>query len=229
MNVHTITETDDMPRDWSPLTLEDPYNGAPTIVTADDGRYLIVTPQYDRHAFTCDDDARAIYEVNRDAAADAFGLDRFAPLYAAGRWWHTVPIIDDDDERESVDTLADLCWALADYPILDDSAYYERDAAAWGKCWSGWARREVERSILAELEPYLTADPYDVADLLESAPWDAAAHEAMSHWRGLSGEYDQDGATAGALAMLAAVGELFSTMSTVGRIYSGVIPLPFPR
>ena len=38
--------------------------------------------------------------------------------------------------------------------------------------------------MLAELEPYLTADPYDVADMLESAPWDAAAHEAMSHYRG---------------------------------------------
>lgn len=229
MNVHTITETDDMPRDWSPLTLEDPYNGAPTIVTADDGRYLIVTPQYDRHAFPCDDDARAIYETNCDAAADAFGLDRFAPLFAGGRWWHTVPIIDDDDERESVDTLADLCWALADYPILDDSAYYERDAAAWDDCWADWARGEVERAMLNALAPYLTVDVYDVADLLDSAPWDAAAHEAMGHYSGLSGEYDLEGATAGALAMLAAVGELFAVMSTVGAIYSGVIPLPFPR
>ena len=218
-----------MPRNWSPLALENPHDGAPTIVTADDGRYLIVTPRYGRSAFLCDDDACAVYETNRDAAADAFGLEHLAPLYAAGRWWLTVPIVGDGDESESVDTLADLTGALADYPLLDESAYSERDAAAWSDCWSEWARGEVERSILAALEPYLTADPYDVADMLESAPWDAAAHEAMGHYRGLSGEYDQDGATAGALAMLAAVGELFATMSTVGRIYSGVIPLPFPR
>lgn len=224
-----ISETGDVPRDWSPLTLENPHEGAPTIVTADDGRYLIVTPDYGLGAFPCDDDARAVYETNRDAAADAFGLDRFAPIMAGGLWWLTVPIVDDDDGRESVDILADLTRALADYPLLDESAYDERDAAAWLECWSDWARREVERSILAELEPYLTADPYDVADLLESAPWDAAAHESMSHYRGLSGEHDQDGATAGALAMLAAVGELFATMSTIGRIYSGVIPLPFPH
>lgn len=225
----TISETEDMPRGWSPLTLENPYDGAPTIVTDRYGRYLIVTPQYDRHAFICDDDARAIYETNCDAAADAFGLDRFAPLLAGGRWWHTVPIVDDDDERESVDTLADLCRAVADYPILDDSAYYERDAAAWDECWADWARGEVERSILAALEPYLVADRHDVADLLGSAPWDAAAHTGMAYYCGLSGEYDQDGATAGALAFLAAAAELFATMSTIGRIYSGVMPLPFPR
>jgi hypothetical protein len=169
-----------------------------------------------------------VYTTNRDAAADAFRLERFAPLRAGDRWWLTVPILDDDDETESVDILADLTRALADYPLLDESAYDERDAAAWLECWSGWARREVERSILAALEPYLVADPYDVADMLESAPWDAAAHDAMDYYRGLSGEYDQDGATAGALAMLAAVGELFATMSTIGRIYSGVIPLPLP-
>ena len=228
METLTISETDDMPRGWSPLTLENPHNGAPTIVTADDGRYLIVTPDYDRHAFICDDDAHAIHEVNRDAAADAFGLDRFAPLLAGGRWWLAVPIVDDNDERESVDTLADLCGALANYPILDDSAYYERDAAAWGECWADWARGEVERSILAALEPYLV-DPDTAAELLESAPWDYAAHEGMAYYYGLSGEYDQDGATAGALAMLAGVGELFATMSTIGRIYSGVIPLPLRR
>lgn len=229
MNVHTINETDDMPRSWSPLTLENPYHGAPTIVTADDGRYLIVTPDYDRHAFICDDDARAIYETNCDAAADAFGLDRFAPVLAGDRWWHTVPIVDDDDERESVDTLVDLTRAVADYLILDDSAYYERDAAAWDDCWADWARGEVERSILAALEPYLTADTFDVAELLESAPWDYAAQEGMAYYYGLRGEYDQDGATAGALAMLAGMGELFATMSTIGQIYSGVMPLPFPR
>ena len=229
MDTITISETDDMPRDWTPLTLENPYDGAPTIVTDDEGeRYLIVTPQYGRSAFVCDDDEFAIYETNRDAAAGAFGLERFAPMRAGDRWWLTVPIVDDDDELESVDTLLELTKALADYPLLDESAYDERDAAAWEECWSEWARREVERSMLAELEPYLTADPYDVADLLESAPWDAAAQESMDHWRGLSGEYDQDGATAGALAMLAAMGELFATMSTISRIYSGVIPLPLP-
>lgn len=228
METLTISETDDMPRGWSPLTLENPHNGAPTIVTADDGRYLIVTPDYDRHAFICDDDAHAIYEVNRDAAADAFGLDRFAPLLAGGRWWLAVPIVDDNDERESVDTLADLCGALANYPILDDSAYYERDAAAWDECWADWARGEVERSILAALEPYLV-DPDTAAELLESAPWDYAAHEGMAYYYGLSGEYDADGATAGALAFLAAAAELFATMSTIGRIYSGVIPLPLRR
>lgn len=231
MDTITISETDDMPRDWTPLTLENPYDGAPTIVTDDEGeRYLIVTPQYSRSAFICDDDEFAVYATNRDAAAGAFKLERFAPLPAGGRWWLTVPIVDDDDETESVDILADLTRALADYPLLDESAYDERDAAAWLECWSGWARREVERSILAELEPYLTADPYDVADMLESAPWDAAAHAGMADYpRGLSGEYDQDGATAGALAMLAAMGELFATVSTIGRIYSGVVPLPFPR
>ena len=199
MDTITISEPDDMPRGWSPLSLENPYDGAPTIVTADDGRYLIVTPRYGRSAFPCDDDAYAVYETNRDAAADAFGLERFAPLRAGDRWWLTVPIVSDDDERETVDTLVGLCVALADYPLLDESAYNERDAAAWEECWSGWARGEVAGAILAALEPYLTADPYDVADLLESAPWDAAAHDAMSHYRGLSGEYDQDGATAGAL------------------------------
>lgn len=229
VNVHTVTETDEMPRGWSPLTLEDPHDGAPTIVTADDGRYLIVTPQYDRHAFICSDDARAIYETNRDAAADAFGLERFAPIMAGGRRWLTVPIVDDNDERESVDTLANLTHAVADYPLLDDSAYYERDAAAWDECWADWARGEVERSILAALAPYLTVDMYDVADLLETAPWDCAAREGMAYYCGLSGEFDLDGATAGALAFLAAVGELFATMSTIGRIYSGVMPLPFPR
>lgn len=230
MDTITISETDDMPRDWTPLTLENPYDGAPTIVTDDEGeRYLIVTPQYGRSAFVCDDDEFAVYTTNRDAAADAFGLERFAPLLAGDRWWLTVPILDDDDETESVDTLGGLCGALADYPLLDEGAYDERDAAAWLECWSDWARREVERSILAELEPYLTADLYNVTELLESAPWDAAAHESMSHYRGLSGEYDQDGATAGALAMLAAVGGLFAAMSTVGAIYRGVVPLPFPR
>lgn len=229
MDTITISETDDMPRDWTPLTLENPYDGAPTIVTDDEGeRYLIVTPQYSRSAFICDDDEFAVYTTNRDAAADAFRLERFAPLRAGGRWWLTVPIVDDDDELESVDILADLTRALADYPLLDESAYDERDGAAWEECWSEWARGEVERSILAALEPYLVADPYDVADMLESAPWDAAAHDAMDYYRGLSGEYDQDGATAGALAMLAAVGELFATVSTIGRIYSGVIPLPLP-
>ena len=229
MDTLTISDTDDMPRDWSPLTLENPHGGAPTIVTADDGRYLIVTPDYDRHAFISDDDARAIYETNCDAAADAFGLDRFAPVLAGGRWWHTVPIVDDDDERESVDTLVDLCGALADYPILDDSAYCERDAAAWQDCWADWARGEVERSILAALEPYLTADTFDVAELLESAPWDAAAREGMAYYNGLSGEFDLDGATAGALAFLAAAAELFATMSTIGQTYNGIMPLPFPR
>jgi hypothetical protein len=46
MDTITISETDDMSRDWTPLTLENPYDGAPTIVTDDEGeRYLIVTPQ----------------------------------------------------------------------------------------------------------------------------------------------------------------------------------------
>ena len=224
-----ISETDDVPRDWSPLTLENPHDGAPTIVTADDGRYLIVTPDYGLGAFPCDDNARAVYETNRDAAADAFGLDRFAPIMAGGLWWLTVPIVDDDDARESVDTLADLTRAVADYPLLDDAAYYERDAAAWSEYWTSWARGEVERAMLGALAPYLTVDVYDVADLLDSAPWDAAAHKAMGHYFGLSGEYDLEGATAGALAMLGAMGELFATMSTIGRIYSGVIPLPFPH
>ena len=80
MDTITISETDDMPRDWTPLTLENPYDGAPTIVTADDGRYLIVTPQYGRSAFVCDDDAFAVYTTNRDAAAGAFELEHFAPL-----------------------------------------------------------------------------------------------------------------------------------------------------
>lgn len=225
----TISETEDMPRGWSPLTLENPHDGAPTIVTDRYGRYLIVTPQYDRRAFICDDDAHAIHEVNRDAAVDAFGLDQFAPVLAGGRWWLAVPIVDDDDERESVDTLADLCGALANYPILDDSAYYKRDADVWAECWTSWARGEVERAMLDALAPYLTVDMYDVADLLETAPWDCAAHTGMAYYYGLSGEFDLDGATAGALAFLAAVGELFATMSTIGLIYSGVIPLPFPR
>lgn len=170
-----------------------------------------------------------MYETNRDAAADAFGLERLAPVLAAGRWWLTVPIVDDDDERESIDTLADLTRAVADYPLLDDAAYHERDAAAWSECWTSWARGEVERAMLDMLAPYLTVDVYDVADLLESAPWDAAAHGGMAHYSGLSGEYDQDGAVAGALAMLAAMGELFATMSTIGMTCSGVVPLPFPR
>lgn len=53
----------------------------------------------------------AIYTTNRDATADTFELERFAPLPAGGRWWLTVPIVDDDDETESVDTLVELLRA----------------------------------------------------------------------------------------------------------------------
>lgn len=228
MDTLTISETDDMPRGWHPLTLENPHADRPAIVADRYGRYLIVTPQYDRHAFICDDDARAIYETNRDAAADAFGLERFAPIMAGGRWWHTVPIIDNDDQRDALQILEDLTRALANYPLLDDSAYYERDADAWAECWSQWARGDVERAMLDALAPYLTVDPYDVADMLATAPWDDAAHAAMSYYRGLSGEYDHDGAVAGALAMLAGVGALLDLMLTIGQTYNGIMPLPFP-
>ncbi len=198
-----ISETGDVPRDWSPLTLENPHDGAPTIVTADHGRYLIVTPDYGPGAFPCDDDARAAYETNRDAAADAFGLDRFAPIMAGGLWWLTVPIVDDDDNRESVDTLADLTRAVADYPLLDDAAYYERDAAAWSEYWTSWARRDVARSVADELGRRGAGYLAELVYWEELPINEIAAQEAMSYYYGLRGEYDHDGAVDG--AMLAAL------------------------
>ena len=203
MDTLTISATDDMPRDWSPLTLENPHDGASTIITDRYGRYLIVTPQYDRSAFPCDDDARATYETNRDAAADAFGLEQFAPIMAGGRWWLTVPIVDDDDERDALRILEDLTRAVADYPVLDDSAHDERDAAAWHEFWTDWARQDVARSVADEL------GRRGAGYLAELIYWEdlpineIAAHEGMAYYYGLRGEYDHDGAVDG--AMLAAL------------------------
>lgn len=138
-------------------------------------------------------------------------------------------------ESDAAEWVAECSDALADYPLLDESDYCEREYAAWERCWSDYAARDVARAA-AEL---IAADCHglDVSDLADAIDdhrdeWAYAAHEGMSYFYGLTGEYDEDGAAVAVAAWwrgaLAAVGIVAGVLRDANRAACGVRPLPFP-
>lgn len=199
----------------APLTLSSPYDGRPTIVRDDDGPWLIVDHAYTRSSFVCDDDAWTIYDTNRDAAADAFGVAVLSPLSGMDvRGWRglghflAVPIV--DDETEMVDVLLDLTARLADYPLLDESTYSEREYEAWCNYWDDYGRSEVVNDAILKM-----ADDFGVpvhALALQPVPEstiDRVAHDGMSHFYGFTGEYDYEGAVDAVVDLLAGLRPIF--------------------
>ena len=145
---------------------------------------------------------------------------------------HVLAVRSESDAAEWVAACRD---ALAEYPLLDESDYCERDYAAWERCWGDWAARDVARAA-AEL---IAADRQgvDVSDLADAIDdhrdeWDRAAHEGMSYFYGLTGEFDEDGAAVAVAAWwrgaLAEVGIVARVLRDANRAACGVRPLPFP-
>lgn len=181
-----------------PATLSNPHGDYLACVVDGATRWLVVDH---RCTFIDDEDAGAIYETNLAAARDALGVDAFNTVtIGRSRYW-AIPLVDEDD----AETLADLCQALADYPLLDENAYYQRDHEAWQECWSEWAADEVRRAAVAQLVAH-GADEETASDLLagiEFGTFSAWAHGGMGWYYGLRGEYDEDGAVTGVLEGIA--------------------------
>ncbi len=158
-------------------------------------------------------------------------------------WWfrpdrpytYSTRVLAVRSESDAAEWVAECRERLEGYPLLDESDYSERDYAAWERCWSDWAARDVARAA-AEL---IAADCHglDVSDLADAIDdhrdeWDRAAHEGMSYFHGLTGEYDQDGAAEAVVqwwrGALAAADIVARVLRDANRAACGVRPLPFP-
>lgn len=202
-------------------TLSDPYagDGEPVAVRdafRDPGNgervawledYYVVGDDPGRIMFL-DDDAQVIAETNYAAARDVIGGALEIELwtdYPRHAGW-TRYLLAPADERETVQSLLS---ALADYPLLDESAYCERDHAAWSDCWDSYACADVTRGVIAALDQ---AGAGFIAQLLEDYVIDidaTAAQESMSYYHGLTGEYDETGAIVGALGAISETAQAF--------------------
>ena len=202
-------------------TLSDPYAGTGEPVTVRDafrdpgngsnvawleGFYVVGADPAPTMFF--DDDAQAIAETNYTAARDA--IDGALELevwteYPRHMGW-TRYLLAPAGERETVQSLLS---SLADYPLLDETAYCERDHEAWADCWEQYASADVTRGVVGELD---RAGAGYLAELLEDyvTTIDAqAAQEAMGYYHGLSGDYDELGAVEGALGAIRETAQAF--------------------
>lgn len=136
------------------------------------------------------------------------------------------------DGSPAADHAESCARSLADYPLLDESAYSAREYAAWETYWQDTARRDVAYAAADVIAAATGADSYDVADVLESHAdgWEGPALEAMAYWHGFTGEHDADGAVVavvewfyGAAAVLALVAD---GLAAADRAAAGVVPLP---
>lgn len=192
-------------------TLSDPYAGTGEPVMVRDAfrdpgnggnevwleEFYVVGTDPSRTMFF-DDDAQVIAETNYAAARDAIDGALEVEVwteYPRHMSW-TRYLLAPASERETVQSLLS---ALADYPLLDETAYCERDHEAWSDCWDSYACQDVTRGVVTELN---RVGAGYLAELLEDYVVDIdaqAAQEAMDYYYGLSGEYDETGAVNGAL------------------------------
>lgn len=187
-------------------------------------------------------------ECEPEITGHAYGSPIFAPMLATGDWaecearmvtddgWsHATPYVTSTvvlvvrDGSEAAEWVASCADQLAGYPLLDESAYCEREYEAWQQCWQDWAAREVAREAACRVAPDW---PDDLADMLDDHrdEWAQAAHESASYSYGFSGEYDADGMERGCLEWLAGAVRVLdavaATFATYDRAASGVLPLP---
>lgn len=152
-----------------------------------------------------DEDQRAVDVTNWEVIADAAGPIHRMRYYditdadiAAGHGAGAVlvdgvllvapPRGDDDGEQiDRIDALAGLAGALADYPVLDDDAYSEREAEAWNDFAADGLRSDTIRDMPADM-------PEETVDAIDNA-WPAIWPAAMAHldyWSGFTGEHGPD-------------------------------------
>ena len=91
------------------------------------------------------------------------------------------------EQDDRVNALVDLARALYDHPVLDDDAYYQREAEAWTEFASDGLRYDV----LADM-------PVDMPDETVDAIGDAwpvlwpMASEKLDYYNGFTGEHAPD-------------------------------------
>ena len=199
------------------LSISTPYYGE-DLEPSEDSDWLIVGPDAYHYRYPCDDDRRAIDETNRDVIVDAYP-DDFRTVD------RTLQVRSDSDgHAHALECIA----ALANYPLLDKSAYDERDADAWRECWTDWAAGEVWRDVMVMLIDAGLRDEWALEYLGYSDVWHTAALEGMSYYYGLRGEYDSEGAVDAVLEYVAGALRLCDVLSDMARPLAGVFPLPFP-
>jgi hypothetical protein len=218
--------------DWQyPHTVDAATLSAPTgrvlaVIPDEDGApWLVVDDHYPPSAFLGDDGSRqAEYETNLEAAAGSFadGLDW---QEWSSRSYRVVP-----DTPANRETLERLTARLADYPLLDESAYSEREYDAWQECWTDWAGAEVASAVGAELVECGAVEwAAEMVAQIDDATFSTWAHDGMGYFYGFSGEYDEAGAVGAVLDGIAGFIMALDLLAYVGPILSGHVPLPLPR
>jgi hypothetical protein len=174
-----------------------------------------------------DDDAQATDETNWDVITGAAGpihpavWHRWEDDDVTQAWEHGALTVegvllvaparvapdqagDDEWEREHrarITGLVDLAQALADYPLLDESAYSEREHDAWCEYAADGLRHDTTRALAdAGLDP-ATIEAVDDA---WPALWPVAA-EHLTYTNGFTGEHAPDFAECIAHAIAAAL------------------------
>jgi hypothetical protein len=203
--------------------LGDSYEGRPDELA----RFLVVATDPARVRYF-DDDSEAIdttnFAVLRDAlndpahiqetrsvdpATDAAeieaALERGAAVYHGEN--ETLLLVDPDDQ-ETVSTFETLRERLSDYPLLDESAYSERDAEAWNDFLHGGLRMDTIRDLRER------GIDDDTVDAIDDA-WDALAPKAaenLNWYNGFTGEHAPDFADLISKTLVDAVAQVPETL-----------------
>lgn len=165
-------------------------------------RWFVVAVNPHRLAYF-DDDSQAMDETNIDAVlasfveydapddADAYdptedsddaAAEGRRPIYAYGRVYLVHP-----DDAEAIALAEGFRNALADYPLLDESSYSEREYDAWCEYVDNGLRYDTLRDLRDTLDD-------ESVDAIDDA-WDDIAPEAAQHlhyYNGWDGSHSPD-------------------------------------
>jgi hypothetical protein len=179
------------------------YEGRPDRLA----HYLVVATDPARVRYF-DDDREAIDTTNYAVLKDALSEPAYVQstrsvepeaealadeaLFAAGAAvYHgdteTLLLVDPDDQ-ETITTFEALRSSLLDYPLLDESAYSERDAEAWNDFLHGGLRMDTIRDLRER------GIDDDTIDAIDNA-WDTVAPKAaekLDWYNGFTGEHTPD-------------------------------------
>lgn len=225
----------------------------PERVTRDDGTpsdwWIVAT---DPHVLMyADEDWRAMDETNWDAfigMLDPDDLDDETDDETEGSWCIEGRALLIREGTDAWDVWEDVSRQLANYPLLDEWAYSEREHDAWMEYaesdW-GW---DLDRNYGDRISDELIAagmpvdgwtmygvdgmDIYDmVTEYLSTDDWQHEAMTWMAYYNGFTGEADDDTAADVIARRLVTAWQLFGMLATAGHDWSmaaaGYARLPF--
>lgn len=134
-------------------------------------------------------DSDCLAESNFDCALEMLGGEsETVQVHRFGHWacgWLEIILI--DPTSAAAEVAADIESSLADYPVLNESDWSEREYNAYGEAWESWGASEFRRELVRKLDL-----PEDMENKLD----DCDNGKLCEFFESLnpSGDYQDDGA-----------------------------------